>query len=122
MRVAMAVLLTLLLVSCGSDASEPDAFGVRFTNDLGQPVHLALCNSDRSEKCEHPSYSELIPAAGSIEENIAPTVQTEWAVLDDQGRLRRCVLLYWHHAPRDEPTVRLAASPKWANPCPRHSN
>lgn len=122
MRIAIAVVLVLAAVGCGNIVSDSDALAVRFKNDLGKPVRLALCNSDHSEKCENPAYSDPVPAGGSIEENIAPTVQTEWAVLDDRDRPMRCVVLYWQHDPLDEPVIRLSSSPRWANPCPRRSN
>ena len=71
------------LVGCDS---EPDAFAVRFTNDLSLPVVLALCHSDRSAKCEHPYYRDHIKSGDATEENISPDIRTEWAIESDEGR------------------------------------
>ena len=98
---------------------EPDAFAVRFENDLGQPVVLALCHSDQSARCEHPYYADSIGMRSAGLENISPGIRTEWAVLDMHGNLLRCVVLYWKHYPGGTQHVRLSGAPLWAWPCPR---
>lgn len=120
-----AVVLSLVLAGCASDATlnDPDAIAVHFDNDLSQPVVLALCQSDHSAVCEHPFYSDHIPAGASDVENISPGVRTEWAVEDDSGALLRCVILYWEHwSGGDEPHVSLSSAPTWGDPCPRQTN
>jgi hypothetical protein len=112
--------LAVLIVSAGcASTNDPDAFGVRFTNDLGRPVVLALCNSDHSAKCEHPAYRDGPLRVGDwYTENIAPDVRTEWAVETPNGRLLRCVNLYWEHYHGHEERFRLSGASRWANPCP----
>src|SRR4051794_22651780 len=84
------------LVGCDTQGrDDPDAFGVRFANDLGVPVVLALCQSDHSAKCDHPHYRDHIKRGHAIEENISPDVRTEWAIESESGRPLRCVVLYW---------------------------
>ncbi len=118
--VLVAVVVALAVVACDSRALDgPDAFGIYFKNDLAQPVVLALCHSDHSAKCEHPSYRSNIPAGRSRGENISLDVRTEWAVETTDGRLLRCILLYWHYWPSHDEDVRLSRAPAWAWPCPR---
>jgi hypothetical protein len=114
----LALLLTFALA--GRDTSnDPDAFGVNFKNDLGKPVLIELCHSDHSAKCDDPYYKNLANENTSYPENISPDVRTEWAVADTHGRLLRCMVLYWNHAPGHSPTVRLSTAPRWTNPCPQ---
>ncbi len=100
------------------DIDQPDAFPVRFENDTGQPVLLALCNSDHSNECADPPYRDRIAPTVRDEENVAPDVQTEWAVETPNGKPLRCVMLYWRYAPSAEPTVQLGDAPPWQRPCP----
>jgi hypothetical protein len=119
-KLLLAVALFLILAAtAGCDPNEPDTFGVRFENDLAQPVLLALCHSDHSAKCEHPFYRDLIARNEVTEENISPGVQTEWAVESGSGHLVRCVLLYWGHYPGATQRVRLSDAPRWSRPCAR---
>ncbi len=123
MRAAVIAFLLLLVVGlCGCDTramDQPDAFAVRFQNDLASTTFLALCNSDRSGKCETPAYRDRIAAGSAIEENISPDVKTEWAVEASDGHPLRCVLLYWKYAPDDTPTVRFSSAAAWSWPCSR---
>jgi hypothetical protein len=122
MRAAVATLLLLLAIGlCGCDTramNQPDAFGVRFQNDLGGLMSLALCNNDR---CDSPSYSREVAAGGTDEENISPDLETEWAVEAPDGILLRCVVLYWKYAPSHTPTIRLSTAPRWSSPCGRRT-
>jgi hypothetical protein len=102
-------------------SNDPDAFPVRFQNDLRQPVVLALCHSDHSAKCEHPHYRYRIEAGRSGAQNIATDVRTEWAIEAPSGQLLRCVVLYWKHYPGETQLVRLSDAPRWAWPCPRET-
>lgn len=111
------VVVGLALAACNS-STEPDAFPVHFDNDLGRSVVLALCKSDHSVKCEHPSYRVSIRDGGSHEENISPDVRTEWAVEASSGALLRCVRLYWKRYPGHTPRVSLSNAAAWSNPCP----
>jgi hypothetical protein len=114
------VLSAAALVGCDQRAmNEPDAFGIHFANDLSQPVVLALCASDRSVNCGHADYQDHIGVGDATAENISPDVRTEWAIEASNGKLLRCVLLYWKYWPGHDETVRLSASPRWATPCPR---
>ena len=97
---------------------DPDTFGVQFKNDLHQPVRLALCKSDHSEKCDDPSYRERIVAGGALEENVGVDVRTEWAIELEDGELLRCVVLYWPRDPGHDVQISLTSAPSWANPCP----
>jgi hypothetical protein len=123
-RAAVAVVLSgALLMAAGCEASnDPDAFGVHFQNDLGQPVVLALCRSDHSAKCEHPYYRNRIAPGHTHPENISPDVRTEWAIETPSGKLLRCVVLYWEHYPGSEQLVHLSSAPHWAWPCPRETS
>ncbi|PZS26829.1 MAG: hypothetical protein DLM59_17525 [Pseudonocardiales bacterium] len=114
----MIILASCLLLAVACRPPEPDAFAVTFHNDLGQPVWLALCTSDHSATCEHPSYRSRIAPGGSVPENIAPDVGTEWAVQDKDGRLISCVLLHWRHYPGHPQELLLSKAPPWSNPCP----
>ena len=51
---------------------------------------------------------------------MAPDVGTEWAIESEDGRLLRCVLLYWKDSP-GHMQVNLSQAPRWAKPCPRHT-
>jgi hypothetical protein len=111
-----------ILAGCDSRAiNDPDAFGIRFNNDLGTSVVLALCHSDHSARCEHPYYRDKISAGGATEENISPDVRTEWAIETPTGRPLRCILLYWKYWPKHDMQVAVSAAPPWANPCVRTS-
>ncbi len=99
--------------------NQPDAFAVRFQNDLGSSTLLALCNRDHSRTCRHPAYREKLAAGKTTEENISPDLKTEWAVEAPDGHLVRCVLLYWKYAPNRTPTVRFSSAPAWSSPCSR---
>lgn len=99
--------------------NQPDAFAVRFQNDLGGSILLALCNSDHSRTCENPSYRDKLAAGSATEENISPDVKTEWAVETPDGHLLRCVLLYWKYAPNHTEIVRFSSAPAWSWPCSR---
>jgi hypothetical protein len=101
--------------------NQPDAFGVRFHNDLSGSVVLALCHSDHSRRCEHPYYRDKIAVGEATEENISPDLETEWAVETPGGRLLRCVLLYWKYEPNHTPTVSFSSAPAWSRPCRRLS-
>ena len=114
---AIAIALAAPIFFGGS--GEPDAFAVRFENDLGEPVVLALCHSDHSAKCEHPYYADSIGLRSAGQENISTDIRTEWAVLDRHGSLLRCVVLYWKDYPGGTQHVRLSDAPSWAWPCPR---
>ena len=120
MRMAVVASLLLLAVGvCGCDTramNEPDAFAVRFQNDLAARTVLALCDNDQ---CENPYYLHQIAAGGTDAENITPDLETEWAVEAPDGLLLRCVVLYWKYAPSHTPAVRLSAAPRWSSPCPR---
>lgn len=113
----LAFAVFVVCTGCAS-TNDPDAFGIHFTNDLGRPIVLALCNSSHSAKCEHPAYRDPVKAGESYPENIAPDVRTEWAVETPDGRLLRCVNLYWKHYPGHDQTFRLSGASRWANPCP----
>lgn len=117
-RPLVAASIAFGVAGCDARFDEPDAFTVQFDNDLGIPVRLALCNSDHSEKCEHPAWTDTIATGESHPENIAPGVRTEWAVLDETGTLLRCVLLYWPHYLGHDQRVALSSAPAWSNPCP----
>jgi hypothetical protein len=86
-------------------------------NDLPTPVTVALCKSAQSERCDDPAYRDTIQVGGSVPENIAPDVQTEWAVESPTGQLLGCVVLYWQHYPGHEMAVRVSSALSWANPC-----
>jgi hypothetical protein len=112
------VAFAVFVVSTGcASTNDPDAFGVHFRNDLGRPIVLALCNSSHSTKCEHPAYRDAVKAGESYPENIG-YVRSEWAVETADGRLLRCVNLYWEHYPGRDQTFRLSDASRWANPCP----
>jgi hypothetical protein len=117
-RIAVLTLLLAFAMAGCDTSNDPDAFGINFQNDLGEPVLIELCHSDHSAKCSDPYYKDLAKPGTSYPENIAPDVRTEWAVTDTQGHLLRCVVLYWKHAPGDPQTVRLSSAPRWTNPCP----
>ena len=118
MRVlAVASLPLFAFVVCGCNAramNQPDAFAVRFHNDLGGLIVLALCNSDRSRRCENPSYRDKIAAGSTTEENISPDLKTEWAAETPDGHLLRCVLLYRKYAPSHTQTVDFLSAPTWS--------
>jgi hypothetical protein len=114
-----AVATACLVIVMGCDPNEPDAFAIRFNNDLKQSVVLALCHSDHSAKCEHPYYRDTIAPGKATEENISPDVRTEWAIEDTSGTPLRCVVLYWKDWPGHDEQIRVSAAPIWAWPCPR---
>lgn len=122
LRAAIVVIVcALALVGCDTRGiNDPDAFGVRFNNDLSVSVVLALCHSDHSAACEHPYYTAHVKPGSAIEENISPDVRTEWAIkARDESRLLRCVVLYRKHWPGHDMQVNLSQAPHWAVPCPR---
>ena len=89
-RCAGSIVLVLVLGStflAGCDLGDPDAFAVRFDNDLSSPVVLALCHSDHSAKCAEPYYRDHIAPGGSYEENISTDLRTEWAIESTDRRL-----------------------------------
>jgi hypothetical protein len=51
---------------------QPDAFAVRFQNDLGGRTVLALCDNNQ---CENPYYLRQIATGGTDKENITPTLR-----------------------------------------------
>lgn len=107
------------LAACDFDGSnDPDSFVVRFRNDSGSPVQLALCNSDHSEACQHPRYLDEIAAGGYLDENISPGTRTEWAIETVDGVLSRCVVLFWRHYPGHAMQITLSETPIWSYPCP----
>lgn len=114
--VSAGLLIVLASLSDGSD--DPDAFAVRFENDLSEPVVLALCNSDHSAKCDEPYYRDEISAGRSYEVNISTDLRTEWAIETSEGQLLRCVVLYWKHYPGAIETIRVSTAPRWTWPCP----
>jgi hypothetical protein len=123
LSVAVASLVCVIgLVGCDTRSiNDPDAFGIRFTNDLSIPIVLALCHSDHSAKCEHPYYRDHIEPGGATAENISPDVRTEWAIKTEDGRPLRCILLYWKHWPGHDMRVKVSRAPHWAWPCPRET-
>jgi hypothetical protein len=106
----------VVFVACAA-TNDPDAFGVHFQNDLGEPVWLALCQSAHSATCEHPFYRERVSQGSSLPENISPDVRTEWAVESEKGALLRCVALYWKHYPGHDVQLRLSEASLWRVPC-----
>lgn len=110
------------LVGCDTRGmNDPDAFAIRFANDLPIPVVLALCHSDHSAKCEHPYYRDHIKPGSSTEENISPDVRTEWAIETTDGRPLRCIVLYWKHWPGHDMQVKVSQAPRWTWPCRRET-
>ena len=100
-------------------ANDPDAFAVRFINNLDRPVLLALCNSDHSAKCENPPYTDQIDPGKNVEENISPDVRTEWAIEALGGKPLRCVVLYWKYWPHHDVQLNISDAAQWADPCSR---
>jgi hypothetical protein len=116
------VISAAILAGCDSRAmNDPDAFGIRFKNDLAVPVVLALCHSDHSAECEHPYYRASIRPGDSTEENISPGVRTEWAIETATKRPLRCILLYWKYWPKHDMQVAASDAPVWSNPCGRET-
>lgn len=110
----------LTLVGCDTRGmNDPDAFAIRFNNDLSIPVVLALCHSDHSAKCEHPYYRDHIKPGSATEENISPDVRTEWAIETKEGHPLRCILLYWRYWPGHDMQLRISQAPLWTWPCAR---
>ena len=65
---ACAVGLTVSECESLSHMNDPDAFGIHFSDDLSQPVVLALCASDRSRNCEHAYYRDRVAVGKSTGE------------------------------------------------------
>ena len=101
------------------DTDDPDTWAVHMENDLGQPVVVALCQTDHSRMCTSPSYTDHIKVGGASDYNIGPDAAEEWAIKDKSGQLLRCVRLYWKHYPGGDVRLRLSKAPRWAWPCPR---
>jgi hypothetical protein len=102
-----------------SGLTESDFFVIRFENDLGRPVVLALCRSASSAKCDHPDYRDGLAIGGATEENVTTDLRAEWAVEDRGSHALRCVVLYRKHTPKHVETVRLSEAPRWSWPCKR---
>lgn len=114
------VAVGLLLAACGvSDADlNHDTFPIWFKNDLGQPVVIALCNSDHSDICEHPAFTDPIDDGRLQPENIELHAPEEWAVANSSGNLFKCARLSFAHYPGHSPHVLLSEAAPWADPCP----
>jgi hypothetical protein len=120
-RRLLAVVASLGCVAGLSGCYDDEPFGIHFVYDLSIPVVLALCHSDHSAKCEHPHYRDHIKAGGATAENIGVDVRTEWAIETEDGRLLRCIVLYWKHSPRHDMDVKVSQAPRWEWPCPRET-
>ena len=119
MRTHLAALAVIPFALAACTLGDRDSFAVRFQNDLGRPVVVALCHSDHSRVCRHAYYRDRIEVGKSTEENIAPDVRTEWALETPSGKLLRCVVLYWKDDPGHTQVVRASDAPRWTWPCAR---